>query len=164
MATAEENSYELLLSEYDSAAYSFFNDWFRKIAEAQGGIYSLVSKEPIEQLPDYSIALPGNDALGGRPMEASAAATFTLDEVVSGDFDSLLSAMYAMAVEMEAQISGGIIAHISEVAHRMGNVAAGELSHDKVIDIIERLEFSFDEDGNPNLNIVVNSAEARTSY
>jgi hypothetical protein len=161
MADTEEDSYELLLSEYDSAAHRFFSDWSRKIAEAQGGIYSLVSKEPIEQLPDYSVALPGNGDLGGRPMEASAVATFTLGDVVNGNLDSLLSAIYVMAVEMEAQISSAIIDHISDVSHRAGNVVAGELSHDKVIDIIEQLEFSFDEDGNPNLHIVVNSAEAR---
>jgi hypothetical protein len=161
MANAEDASYKLLLSEYDSAAQRFFGAGVKEIMEAQGGVYSLVSKEPIEQVPDYSLDLPGGDALGGRPIEASSVVAINRDDVINGNFDSVLSAMYNVAVEMEGKMSKVIMAHISEICDRTGNVVTGELSHDAIIDIIEQTEFSFDEDGNPNLNIVPSSPEAR---
>jgi hypothetical protein len=161
MANAEGDFYELGLSEYDSAAHDFFSTGVREIMLAQGGVYSLVSREPMEQLPDYSVELPDSDATGGRQMEASSFAAVSLDDVVNGNFDSVLSAMYSMAIEMESQMSNAIMADIAEVARRAGNVVTGELSHDKVIDMIEGLEFTFNDDGSPNLHIIPASPEAR---
>lgn len=134
MVTAEGENYELLLSEYDAAAQGFFSTAVKEIMEAQGGIYSLVSKESIEQVPDYSLDLPGVGALGRRPIEASSLATIDRDDVVNGNLDATLSAMYGIAVEMEGQISRAIIAHISEICDVTGNTLTGELSHDAIID------------------------------
>jgi hypothetical protein len=130
--------------------------------EAQGGVYSLVSKESMSQLPDYSSPLPGDETLLGRPIEAVSSLTIDYNDVVSGDLDVILVAMHKIATEMADQISNGIMAHISEICDRTGNVITGELSWNTIGDALEHMDFSFDEHGNHNISIVVNPEGART--
>jgi hypothetical protein len=68
MTKANDDSYELLPSEYDAAAQRFIGTGAKALMEAQGGVYSLVSKESMAQLPDYSLPLSDDDALRGRPI------------------------------------------------------------------------------------------------
>jgi hypothetical protein len=63
--------------------------------------------------------------------------------------------MDSIAVEMTGQITSGILAHISEICERTGNIVTGELSYDVIADTLEHLEFSFDENGNHNISVVV---------
>src|SRR5258706_7823201 len=123
--------------------------------EAQGGIYSLVSKEPMEHLPDYSIPFPDDDddVLRGRPIEASSLLVIDSDDIINGNFDSVLSSMDKIAVEMAGQITRGILNHISDVCNKTGNVVTGELSWDKIADAIEQMDSSFDESGNHNISV-----------
>src|SRR5260370_11575187 len=158
MAKDDDESYELLLSEYDAAAQHFISTGVRARMEAQGGVYSLVSKESMAQLPDYSLPLSDDDALRGRPIEASSVATIDYEDVIAGNFDSVLAAMDSIAVEMTGQITNGIMAHISEICERTGNVITGELSYDVIADTLEHLNFSFDENGNHNISVVVSPA------
>jgi hypothetical protein len=155
MANADNDSHEFLPSEYDAAAQRFMSTGVKALIEAQGGIYSLVSKESMEQLPDYSLPLSDDDTLRGRPIEASSVATINYDDVITGDFDSVLASMDSIAVEMAGQITQGIMAHISEICQRTGNVVTGELSYDTIADVLEHMDFSFDESGNHNISIVV---------
>jgi hypothetical protein len=155
MTKANDDSYELLPSEYDAAAQRFIGTGAKALMEAQGGVYSLVSKESMAQLPDYSLPLSDDDALRGRPIEASSVATINYEDVITGNFDSVLAAMDSIAVEMTGQITSGILAHISEICERTGNIVTGELSYDVIADTLEHLEFSFDENGNHNISVVV---------
>lgn len=153
---ASDASHELAFAEYDSACQRFFDTGVRALMDAQGGVYSLVSRESMEQLPDYSLPLPDNEALQGRPIEAISTIEINFDSVLNGDFDEILAAMDKVAVEMVQQISTGILTHISEVCESTGNVIKGELSYDLIADAIEGMDFSFDEEGNHNISVVVN--------
>jgi hypothetical protein len=155
VAIVDNDSHVLLMSEYEAATAHFFSTGVKELMEAQGGVYSLVSKEHIEQLPDYSLALPGGDVLGSRPIEAISSFTINRDDVINEDIDSVLNAMYGMAIEMAGQITRAILTHISEICDHTGNIVSGKLSYDTIADAIEQMEFSFDEDGNHNISVVV---------
>jgi hypothetical protein len=157
MTNVRDDSYEFVPSEYDVAAHRFFSTGVKALMEAQGGVYSLVSKESMEQLPDYSLPLPEDDALRGRPIEAISDIRIDYDDVIKGNFDGVLAAMDAIAIEMAGQITKAIMTHISEVCDRIGNVVTGELSYDVIAHVIENMDFSFDEEGNHNISVVVSS-------
>jgi hypothetical protein len=161
MAGADDDSHEFVPSEYDAAAQRFMSTGVKALMEAQGGVYSLVSKESMGQLPDYSLPLSEDDTLRGRPIEASSVAIIDYNDVIVGDFDSILAAMDNIAVEMANQITKGILGHISEICERTGNVIAGELSYDTIADILEHMDFSFDESGNHNVSVVVSPEGAK---
>jgi len=92
--------------------------------------------------------------LRGRPIEVSSAAIINYEDVITGNFDSVLAAMDSIAVEMTGQITEGIMAHISEICERTGYVVSGELSYDVIAEALENMDFSFDENGNHNISIV----------
>jgi hypothetical protein len=156
MSQTGSNSYEISLGEYETAALNFFNAGVKQLMEAQGGVYSLVSKESIEQLPDYSLPPSRDDPLSGRLIEAVSDIKIDCDSVLRGDFDSVIASMYSVAIEFAGQISNSILAHISDVCESTGNVVTVEMTHDALIDMIERTDFSFDDAGNPNGSFVAN--------
>lgn len=155
MTDVGNDGYEFVPSEFDVAAQRFISTGIKALMEAQGGVYSLVSKEPMGQMPDYSTPIPGDDTLRGRPIEASSIATVNYDDVIAGDLDSILASMDSIAVEMTGQITKGIMAHISEICESTGAVVSGDLNYDTIADVLERMEFSFDENGNHNVSVVV---------
>ena len=156
MTDIDNDSYEFIPSEYDAAAERFMAIGVRALMEAQGGIYSLLSKESMSQVPDYSPSLPDDEISYGRPIEASSVATINYDDVISGDFDSILVVMDKIAAEMAGQITKEVFAYISEVCERFGNVVTGELSYDKIADAVEQINFTFNENGNHNVTLVMN--------
>jgi hypothetical protein len=155
MANRGSEVYEISTSEYDDAGQRFFSMGIKALMDAQGGVYSLVTKESMEQLPDYSVPLPDDDAVRGRPIDASSVVVIRDEEVITGDAGSVLAAMDGVAMEMTGQITKGILDHISDVCDSTGNVVAGELSYDVINDVLEKLDFSFDDEGNHNVSIVV---------
>jgi hypothetical protein len=161
MANIGNEAYEISTSEYDAAGQRFFSVGIKALMDAQGGVYSLVSKESMEQLPDYSVPLPDDDAVRGRPIDATAVVVIRDEDVITGDVDSVLAAMDSVATEMTGQITKGILDHISEICGSTGNVVAGELSYDVINDVMEKLDFSFDDEGNHNVSVVVDPQGAQ---
>jgi hypothetical protein len=158
MSQAESDSNQLSRGEYESASHNFFNAGVRKLMEAQGGVYSLVSRESIEQLPDYSLQAPGDETQRGRLIEAVSSVETDYDSVLRGDLDSVIVSMDSVAMEMASQISSATFSHIAEICERTGNLMRGELTHDAIIDMMERTDFSFDDAGNPNASFVTSPA------
>jgi hypothetical protein len=152
MTDETDDSYRLIPSEYNVAMQHFITIGIRALMEAQGGPYSFASRESINQLPDYPNT---NDQVShGRLIEATFDTTVSTDEIVTGDFEAIIVSMSRIAIELEAQISREMIAHIANEIERAGNVVSGELSYDSIIETLERVDFSFDENGNPNLSFV----------
>ncbi len=98
MSQTGKKSYEISPNEYEAATSNFFNLGVKQLMEAQGGVYSLVSKESIEQLPDYSLSPSSDDPLSGRPIEMVSDVKMDYDSVFNGDFDSVIASMYSVAV------------------------------------------------------------------
>jgi len=154
MTDEADDSYKFVPSEYNAAVQRFVNTGVRALMEALGGPYSLASRESINQLPDYTDPPNDDQTSQGRLIEATFDAAISKDEIISGDFEGIIVSMSRIAVELEAQISQAMIAHITEESARSGNVVSSELSYDSIIDTLENVELSFDESGNPNLSFV----------
>jgi hypothetical protein len=149
------DQYKLGPSEYDDAAQRFFGTGVKALMEAQGGVYSLVRKESISELPDNSLPSPDGNLIRGRSIELSSMSTVSYEEAIDGDLDGILCAMDRMAAEMHSQVSKSILTHISEICEQTGNIVDGPLSYDAIADALEHMEFSFDENGNHNISVVV---------
>ena len=153
MTDIRDNSYEFVPSEYNAALERFMTIGIRALMNAQGGPYSLASRESVDQLPDYTDS-PNADPSQGRAIEPVFEDAISKDEITSGDFEGIVAIISKIAIEFERQISSAMMVHISESAKHAGNVVSGELSFDTINDMVENTHFSFDENGNPNISFV----------
>lgn len=154
MTDQSVNSYKFVPSEYNAAVQRFISTGVRALMEAQGGPYSLASRESVSQLPDYRDPPNDEQAPQSRLIDATFDAAINKSEITNGDFEGIIVNMSRIAVELESQISQAMIAHIVEEAERAGNLVSSEISYDSIIDALERVDFSFDESGSPNLSFV----------
>lgn len=152
--------FEVSYPEYDSAGFRFMSTCIRELMQAQGGVYSLVSKESVEHIPTYSVQLPDGQFVDSPPNDLSFLITLDNVDIIDGRFDNFIAELNKVAVEQEAEVSKPILADISEVTERSGNVVQGELTFERLIEAIEAVETSFDEDGQHNLSLVVSPAMA----
>lgn len=63
--------------------------------------------------------------------------------------------MDAVAATQVQQILAGFFAHLSDVCDATGNTITGPMCQDRIIDALERVDISFDEDGNHGMQVVV---------
>jgi hypothetical protein len=155
MTDQPDNSYKFVPSEYNAAMQLFISVGVRALMEAQGGAYSLASRESVNQLPDYRDPPNDDQTPQGRLIEATFDGTISKSEIINGDFEGIVVDMARIAVELEAQISEAMIAHFVEESKRAGNLVSSEIAYDSIIEVLERIDFSFDENGSPNLSFIV---------
>ncbi|MCZ7423753.1 hypothetical protein O7605_30020 [Verrucosispora sp. WMMA2121] len=146
--------------EYDAAGSAFMAACIKELMEAQGGVYSLVSKESVEHLPTYSAELESGETLDSKPVEVGFNISIKNDDIIEGRYDDFIAELNRAAIEQEAEVSKKILADISNVTQATGNVIQGDISYDLLIDAVDAMEFSFDDDGNHNLSLVVNPVTA----
>jgi len=161
MTNSSSARYELGASEYDAATSRFFSAGVEALMQATGGLYSLVSKSKEEFVTDHSTQLPDGSAVNMQPIEVLLEFSMDVPEIIDGGFDSFMGAMNKVAADQVEQITKAIFANMNEVAEAVGNVIRRPIGHDVLIDAIESMDVSFDEEGRHNLNLVVHPDTAR---
>jgi hypothetical protein len=140
------------LDEYDHAGREFFNDAVEAIARAESPVLSQIGWEKLESVPTSQHTFDSGTVVRAEPTDVEALISFSISESVDGNFDSVDEAIAEAGQAFAAQLTAGIFAHISELCDAAGTASsADELTWDAVLEMYERVEISFDEDGNPSL-------------
>jgi hypothetical protein len=92
-----------------------------------------------------------------RPIHVQVATTLDLDEVLRFDVPATLGRLFEMADEWGGQRMRGLLGHISDVSEEYGQTvdASGRDFGDVLIEALERLEITFDENDNPVMPTLV---------
>jgi hypothetical protein len=118
-----------------------------------------IRRERVADLPRPEEHAPETTELASplfRGIEASHVVTADVQDTLTGNVDSFLTMVFDLANAFGSQMVQGILAHISEVCDASGHTidARGRDIFDVMIETLETLDMSFDENGEPNLTLV----------
>jgi hypothetical protein len=152
----------LRLDEYDLATREFFSEAVEAVSRAISPILGQIQREKVEVLPPSVNTMESGHVVRRDPLLHSAAVSFSVNAGVQGDFSDVHAAIVETAEQFVASIMPSIFQHISEICDATGNVLSGadRPLWDAILEMLETIAISFDEDGNPSLPSVVMHPDA----
>jgi hypothetical protein len=169
----EEDRLRAQPHEFSRGAAAWATHAIRQLMMDGHPLYASVTHEPIYDDSDVDrgaqsgetvpAVRQNDDPLGYRELPAQIEWIITYDEVLAFDRDAVLAMLNDAANAFAGQIEAGMLAHISDITEATGNVVSvsGRDFAEAVLDSLERMEFSFDADGEPNLTFVMHPDQAR---
>lgn len=87
------------------------------------------------------------------------------DDVLKGDSEGLIASLDAAADQQLSSIIPHLLEHLSHVTKAFGNNIEGQpLSHDLVNQMLDKIELSFDEQGNPIMPTYYMNSETKKRF
>lgn len=151
--------------EYEIGGVRWFSDASREIARALHPLLAQVTREELaEGPPPQPDGAPLQDEASSlyRPMAVRHEWTVSIEDVAAFNVDQFLADLHALADSMGGQMVRGMLEHISAVTEEYGNTidAAGRDFFDVFAETLETIETTFDDEGRPNLTIVIHPDQA----
>jgi hypothetical protein len=149
-----------LPSEYDAAASAWMSTTVDTLSRELHPLLASVRRERVADLPRPEEHAPETSDLASplfRGIEASHVLTADVEDSLRGDVDSFLTMAFDLADAFGSQLMKGMLAHISEVCDATGQTinAEGRDFVDVMIETLETIDISFDENGEHNLTMVM---------
>lgn len=147
----------LPLDEYARATLQFFSDAVEAVARASDPILGQIQREKVEVLPTSLNTVDSGEILRLEPLLSSALVTVSVSDAIRGDFSDAIVAIAETAEQFLATTMPNIYQHISDICDATGNVVSGtdRPTWDAMLEALETISITFDEDGNPSLPSVV---------
>lgn len=147
----------LALDEYDQATREFFSEAVDAVARASNPILGQIQREKVEVIPRSLSTMESGDVVQREPLLSSASAMFSVADAIRGDFTDVVAAIAETADQFGATVVPNILEHISEICNATGNVVSGKDRPiwEAILETLETIAISFDEDGNPSLPSIV---------
>lgn len=147
------------LPEYDIAEMRFVHTGIRELMNAQDGLYSSIQKVEFGEAPyiNQNTLAPGQ-VVQTTPVEMESPIGLTFNQVRAFDVDALAGEMSAIAAKHLEIVMTHMFQQIGDLCSAAGNVvdaAGAPLSFDQILDMLERIEISFDEEGQPKMPTLV---------
>ena len=149
-----------LPSEYNAAASAWMSDTVDGLSRELHPLLASVRREQVADLPRPEEHAPETADLASplfRGIEASHVLTADVQDTLTGDVDPFLTMVFDLADAFGSQLTQGMLAHISEICDASGQTidAEGRDLIEVMIETLETIDMSFNENGEPNLRMVV---------
>lgn len=149
-----------LPSEYGAAASAWMSNTVDVLSRELHPRLASVRRERVADLPRPEEHAPETSDLASplfRGIEASHELAIDVQDTLDGDVDSFLTIAFDLADAFGSQLMKGMLAHISEVCDESGQTidAEGRDFFDVMIQTLETIDISFDENGEHNLTMVM---------
>jgi Ni,Fe-hydrogenase maturation factor len=152
------------LPEYDAAAKRFFKSAADAIAIANSPMLQQMPRVPVEDVRTSRINIAPGKVLELEPTGVESEGTFTISRVVDGDFSEIVEAIDRMGREEAQALVGFMVENLRKVTDATGNVvdAGGRpLSHQVILEMFEKIELTFDDEGRPQQSLWVHPDTAK---
>jgi hypothetical protein len=152
----------LPLDEYERATREFFSQAVDAVARAGNPILGQVQREQVEVLAPSVNTMDSGEIVRLEPLLSSAFVSFSVSNAIRGDFSNAIVAIAETAEQFVASVIPSVFGHISDICDATGNVISGKDRpiEDVILEALETISISFDEDGNPSLPSLVVSPDA----
>jgi hypothetical protein len=145
------------IPEYDAAATSLATAVIKALAFARSPVLSQIPQSPATELAKDDA--PVDIAHGAyAPIGVKNVLTERFDTVLATDVDEWISMLDEQGDKAAEQLETQFFAFMHKVTEDAGQVidARGRpLTHDLVLDMFEKLQIDFDEDGQPQMPTIV---------
>ncbi|GAB3584718.1 hypothetical protein GCM10027406_31600 [Leifsonia lichenia] len=147
--------------EYDIAGREWLASASRKLSHRIHPLLASVPTVTVAELPhdasDESDADTNRTSGNYRPIKVAYEWIVSVDTALNFDLDTFLSEVYGLADSFGSQLSSGFISFASDTAKAAGQEidASDKDIFDALAEMMEKLEFSFDENGNHNMSLVM---------
>ena len=141
--------------EYALATSVWFSSAVDKVMRASDELYASLTHEQAEAMPEELVQpVGGGETIIVSPSSFTAAGVVTTDGIVDGKLGDVHVAVAETAEQMLAQVMAAMFARLNEVTDRTGNTvnAKGGLV-EAFIEMVQKTEVRFDEDGQPAFTI-----------
>lgn len=152
--------------EFERGAITWLSHASRSLGRASDSFLASIEYVSMDEMPDESVTTNPSGADGDihlyKSMHFKSEWIISLDESLYFDLDSFLTRLYVLSEQHAAHLTKGIINHISETSIAYGQVvnAADRPFFDVYCESLENLEFTFDDDGKPNITLLVHPETA----
>ncbi len=150
------------LPEYELAGWRFFHKTVNALMRSKDPLLRQFEMVEVEELPASRVSL--NEAsVDVPPFPVRSLFTVQIDDAIRGEFDSLYIALDDAAHSALASLMPQFFSSLTEVMEATGQtVDATEtgFTPEKLIEVLDKVEWSFNDDGTPNLPTLVMSPQA----
>jgi hypothetical protein len=176
VSTAEDHDHRISAQpeEFRRGAHLWVDRATDALMLAGHPLYASVTRERLHGSEDVGTADTGisdPNADGIKPPEVSASSDplryrelsaqyewlVDVNDVLSFNVGGFVAGLSAGADAFANQLEQGILTHISDLSEAAGNVVGvgGREFADALLDALESMEFSFNDDGEPNITLVM---------
>ena len=147
-------------AEYGAAASAWMNDAVDTLSREIHPLLASIRRERVADLPRPEEHAPETAQLASplfRGIKTEQIVRIDAQDALSGDVDSFLTMTFQLADALGSQFMDGFLSHISEVSEAYDQTldAKGRDIIDVIIDSLETLDISFNENGEHNLTMVL---------
>ncbi|GGC96864.1 hypothetical protein GCM10011512_24850 [Tersicoccus solisilvae] len=151
--------------EYEIGGVRWLSHASQKMARALHPLLAQVTREELAEAPPPladGASLPAEASSLYRSMAVQHVWTVSIEDVAAFNMDQFLTDLYGLADSMGGQLVRGMLEHVSAVTEEYGNTVdvTGRDFADAFADALETIDISFDEEGRPNLSIVMHPDQA----
>jgi hypothetical protein len=142
-----------VVSEYDRATWTFIGQTSRALARASSALLSQLRSQTVERVATSPIVAPDGSQIENEPLAIAVELAVQMQDVVQERPDALAASIALSMAEQEvAQFEPRLLELIGRISDKFGNTvdAGGQtISHDLLLDVMEKMDFDVDEEGNP---------------
>lgn len=145
------------LPEYDRAAHEFIFGAITELARARSPVLSMIRRETVEGGFGSRVTTDEGVRLELEPHEVVLEQGYKLDEVIHGDFGGVLTSFDQAADQEARSLVGALFENMRRVTEATGMVveSKGGPTPETILEVIDKMELSFDDTGEPQMPTLV---------
>ena len=155
------------LPEYQAAERRFVSDLLRELPRVKSPLLGMIRHEEGEYVATNRTTLPDGGLVDNPPFAVEAELNLSVPAAIAGDVHPFFEAVDQAAEAMTAGIMKGVVEGLDRMLEAAGQtVDAGgrPLGWDVVLDALEKMEWSFDEAGQPKPKQIVAGPAAAAKF
>jgi hypothetical protein len=142
------------LPEYRKAFTRFVGIAIQEVMIRRSPVFSRMQVIGAKQVPTIKTTVTSGQFVENPPLEAKTPFAVNFTDTRDGSFDSFLSAVDQAADHLLVEATNHFYAYMSRVCDTAGtriDAKGKPLSHDLILEAIDRIELDFDDNDNPVL-------------
>jgi hypothetical protein len=158
VAATSATSGPFLLAEYDRAGERAWFDAADALLTAYSPWLAQVDRVKSEHARPTTVSVSGSPEIMFETTQTEASGELPIPEIVAGDMTSIVDAIDAQAQSEAAALEAMLLEHYRSITEAAGNVidSGGEpLTHELILELVEKMELDFDEAGEPQFDFVI---------